>query len=100
MATSQSQEVLAVAILFSVLSWLAVGLRVWVRTRMISAFGHDDWAMLACQLLFTGYLVSQLGGWVYGTGQHFKDLEPWRARRALCVRQMRITLLSSMRPFR
>jgi hypothetical protein len=36
-------------------------------------------------LFFTAYLIAQLGGVIYGTGEHLDDLEPWRAERALHV---------------
>ena len=36
----------AVAIAFLVLSWLAVGLRSYVRFRMLHSWGIDDWFML------------------------------------------------------
>lgn len=76
---------LAVNITFFILSWLAVGLRILVRAGMLRAFGWDDWTMLGTQLLFTAYLIAQLGGVVYGTGEHLQELVPWRAERALAV---------------
>ncbi|KAF2167879.1 hypothetical protein M409DRAFT_53830 [Zasmidium cellare ATCC 36951] len=74
---------LAVNITFFILSWLSVGLRILVRAGMLRAFGSDDWTMLATQVFFTGYLIAQLGGVIYGTGEHLSDLIPWRAERAL-----------------
>lgn len=41
--------------------------------------------MLSALLFFTAYLIAQLGGVVYGTGEHLYDLKPWRAERALHV---------------
>jgi len=79
----RSHEVLAVAILFFVISWVTVGLRVYVRAGMLKTFGVDDWAMVATLLLFTAYLVCQIGGVHYGTGRHAKDLEPDNVRKAL-----------------
>jgi hypothetical protein len=57
MATEDcSPEVFAVAILFFVLTWLTVGLRVYVRAIMMKTWGKDDWCMVAAlvrtQLLF------------------------------------------------
>lgn len=43
----RGQEVLAVAILFGILTWLTVSLRVYVRAIMLKAWGWDDWTMLA-----------------------------------------------------
>lgn len=50
---------------------------------MLRAFGGDDWTMVGAQLLFTAYLVAQLGGIAHGTGQHLVDLHPADARLAL-----------------
>ncbi|EME41951.1 hypothetical protein DOTSEDRAFT_135077 [Dothistroma septosporum NZE10] len=50
---------------------------------MLHAVGVDDWTMFITQLLFTAYLACQLGGVVYGTGEHLSDLIPWRAEKAL-----------------
>lgn len=42
----RSPEVLSVAILFLVTSWIIVGVRVYVRAGMLKTFGSDDWAMV------------------------------------------------------
>lgn len=42
----RSGQVLAVNILFFVLSWLTVSLRVYVRAGMLKSFGIDDWLMV------------------------------------------------------
>lgn len=81
----RSSEILAVCLFFFVISWLAVGLRVWVRAGMLKSFGLDDWSMMATQLIYTAYLSCQLGGLMYGTGRHLKDLEDWRAEKAFSV---------------
>ena len=105
MATTEGKapEVLAVAIVFFVLTWITVGLRVWVRTGMLRAFGWDDWTMLATQILFTAYLACQLGGVVYGTGRHLHDLEFDRAEKALQVRlllsDMSLSTISKLKLF-
>ena len=43
---SRSHEVLTIGMLFLVLSWVTMGLRVYVRAGMLKSFGMDDWAML------------------------------------------------------
>jgi hypothetical protein len=43
----RSPEVFAVAILFFVLTWLTVGLRVYVRAILMKTWGKDDWYMVA-----------------------------------------------------
>ena len=50
---------------------------------MLRAFGTDDWTMLAAQVLFSAYLIAQLGGIAHGTGQHLADLDPVDAEKAL-----------------
>ncbi|KAF2141892.1 uncharacterized protein K452DRAFT_326918 [Aplosporella prunicola CBS 121167] len=71
----RSQEVLAVAVLFFAMSWLAVMLRVYVRIILLKSWGLDDWAMAVALLCFTIYLICQLGGVYYGTGRHYHDLD-------------------------
>lgn len=41
----RGKEVLAVAVLFFVLTWLTVSLRIYVRGFMLQAWGKDDTAM-------------------------------------------------------
>lgn len=81
----RSTAIWGVGIAFFIISWTAVGLRIWVRAGMIKSFGADDWTMLGTQLLNTAYLACQLGGLIYGTGKHIEDLEPARAETALTV---------------
>jgi len=81
----RSAPIWGVGISFFVISWVAVGLRIWVRAGMIKSFGADDWTMVGTQLLNTAYLACQLGGLIYGTGRHIEDLEPSRASTALTV---------------
>jgi len=45
----RSGEVLAVAITFGCLTWISVGLRIFVRAWMLKAFGLDDWTMIISQ---------------------------------------------------
>ncbi|KAK5741449.1 hypothetical protein LTR17_003884 [Elasticomyces elasticus] len=39
-------------------AWFAVLLRLWIRGYLIRSLGYDDWAMLATNILFTGYCAS------------------------------------------
>ena len=81
----RSAPIWGVGIAFFIITWISVGLRIWVRAGMIKSFGPDDWTMLGTQLLNTAYLACQLGGLIYGTGRHIEDLEPARAETALTV---------------
>ncbi|KAF2771719.1 hypothetical protein EJ03DRAFT_289193 [Teratosphaeria nubilosa] len=83
MYSEKRKSCLGIAISFFALSWITVALRVLVRAGMLRSFGPDDWTMLATQLLFTAYLICQLGGVLYGTGEHLSDLDPTRAQKAL-----------------
>lgn len=85
MGSSRNHQVLAVAVIFATISWISMLMRVYVRRFLIKAWGRDDWAMVATQIVFTIYLVCQLGGVAYGTGYKLQELIPWRAEKALAV---------------
>lgn len=65
----KSGSVWAVAIVFAVLSWLTIGLRIYVRIDRLGQFGWDDKLVVLAQIFFTGYLICQMGGAAYGTGR-------------------------------
>lgn len=79
----RSGQVLAVNVAFFSLTWIFMMLRVYTRAYLIKSFGTDDWSMVAALLLFTGYLICQLGGVAYGTGRYDKDLTAENRMRAL-----------------
>ncbi|GKT40414.1 uncharacterized protein ColSpa_00595 [Colletotrichum spaethianum] len=87
----RSGQVLAVAVLFFVLCWIAVGLRIYCRGWITRSLGVDDKLMiglmvyseLAWKLIFTVYLITQIQGVRYGTGRHKIDLSPEHNRDAL-----------------
>lgn len=79
------QSMLAISIVAMTMvtsSWLA---RLYVRTQVIKAWGSDDWVMTAALVSFLCFLISEICGLHYGTGQHIQDLEPARAQKALEV---------------
>jgi hypothetical protein len=43
---------MVVAILFFVLTWLTVGLRVYVRSYMLKTWGRDDWYMVVSLVIY------------------------------------------------
>lgn len=63
-----------------------VALRVYVRTRIVKAFGWDDGWMVFAQLMHTMNVSCAIGGAIYGTGRLMKDLTPYRMMMALRVR--------------
>ncbi|KAF2676079.1 hypothetical protein K458DRAFT_322826 [Lentithecium fluviatile CBS 122367] len=76
-------EVMAVAVLFFVLTWLTVSLRVYVRGVVLKTWGKDDTAMFVTVLIFTVYLAFQMVAVVFGTGQHRWELRDKDAQIAL-----------------
>ncbi|KAL1634622.1 hypothetical protein SLS58_010617 [Diplodia intermedia] len=79
----RSGQVLAVNVAFFSLAWIFMLLRIYTRAYLIKSFGSDDWSMVGALLLFTGYLICQLGGVAYGTGRHDVDITPENRMRAL-----------------
>ncbi|EMD62475.1 hypothetical protein GGP41_002006 [Bipolaris sorokiniana] len=79
----RSGEILAIGITFLLLSWLTVGLRCFVRVHMVKGFGIDDYTMVVTLLFFTGYLISQIGGAINGSGVRRIHLTDESAQTAL-----------------
>jgi len=63
-----------VTIAFLALAWLTVGLRCFVRIKMVKAFGLDDYLMVVSLGIFTIFCACQLTGIHYGMGSHNADL--------------------------
>ncbi|PNS14421.1 hypothetical protein CAC42_3707 [Sphaceloma murrayae] len=74
---------LAVLILFTFASTFTIALRIYTRTRLIKAFGPDDWVMVVAQLGFFHYLGFQFAEIVFGTGLHRSKLTIDNAERGL-----------------
>lgn len=81
--TDRSQQVLAINIVFFAMTWIAMILRAYTRAYLIKSWGVDDWAMMSALLLYTGYLICQDGGVVYGTGRYDSELEKPAIMKAL-----------------
>ncbi|KAF6841423.1 hypothetical protein CPLU01_00554 [Colletotrichum plurivorum] len=79
----RSGQVLAVAVLFLVLCWIAVALRIYCRGWIIRSFGIDDKLMIALMFIFTAYLITQIQGVRNGTGRHRSELTAEQNRDAL-----------------
>ncbi|KAF9694973.1 hypothetical protein EKO04_006862 [Ascochyta lentis] len=79
----RGDQVAGIAITFLILTWLTVGLRCYVRTVLVKAFGLDDKVMVVTLCFFTAYLACQLGGAVHGTGQHRENITDENAQIAL-----------------
>jgi hypothetical protein len=50
----RSLEVLAVGVVFIILAWVTVGLRVYVRAFMLRTFALDDW-LIVLTLVFSSH---------------------------------------------
>ncbi|KAF4922613.1 hypothetical protein CGCVW01_v005206 [Colletotrichum viniferum] len=79
----RSAQVIAVAILFLVLTWLAVGLRIYCRTFLLRCIGNDDKVMGILLVLFTIYLGLQVYGGTRGIGLVDVDLTPQKKLESL-----------------
>ncbi|RMZ74533.1 integral membrane [Pyrenophora seminiperda CCB06] len=82
-SANRSSEVFATATVFFILTWLTVGLRIYVRTILMRAWGKDDSYMVATLLVFSIYLPCQIVAAVHGTGRHRWNLSDNDARTAL-----------------
>ncbi|KAH7402974.1 hypothetical protein BKA64DRAFT_706482 [Cadophora sp. MPI-SDFR-AT-0126] len=82
MGDSIGSQLLAAAILFLITSWIFVGLRCFVRLKLVKSFWMDDWLMIVSLILFSvmcGVLMAAVSS---GIGQHTRELDPERARDA------------------
>lgn len=78
-------ELLAVVLLFLILSWLTVLTRCWVRIRMVKAFAIDDWLLVTTLGLFTIYASFCFIGVHWGCGRHMGDLTTHQKVKAMRV---------------
>lgn len=81
MADHRSQ----IEIAFQCMAWVAIALRLYVRTFIVKAFGWDDGWMLFAQLMHTMNSTCAIGGALTGTGRLMKDLTPGGMMMALRV---------------
>lgn len=58
------------------MAFVAMMLRIYVRIRMVKAFGWDDGWMVFAMLSHIMFATCAIAGVHYGTGRHFKDLTP------------------------
>ncbi|EAT91617.2 hypothetical protein SNOG_00122 [Parastagonospora nodorum SN15] len=79
---NRGPELLGVNIAFVATAVLAYMLRVFVRVKMVKAFGFDDWLMGMAMLFMLFYVISSNIGIQYGTGRHHRDLSKKDIERA------------------
>ncbi|KAH7128816.1 hypothetical protein B0J11DRAFT_578987 [Dendryphion nanum] len=66
----RGEQQASIAIVFLVLSWIFIALRIWTRTYVISNFGWDDFAMILAGMIFTVYCAAMLYLEAHGGGTH------------------------------
>ncbi|ORY19021.1 hypothetical protein BCR34DRAFT_472692 [Clohesyomyces aquaticus] len=76
MADNRGPELQAVCSAFVSVAFAATVLRVYVRTRLVKAFGWDDAWMVFAMLCHIFFATAAIGGVHYGTGRHMTELEP------------------------
>ncbi|KAL3422852.1 integral membrane family protein [Phlyctema vagabunda] len=69
-AEYNGDELVIVCIVLLALTYLSVGLRCFVRVKLMNAFMADDWFMVVSQIVFTISCAFILRGVHYGIGQH------------------------------
>ncbi|KAF1957137.1 hypothetical protein CC80DRAFT_547854 [Byssothecium circinans] len=83
---AQGRKLLVTVLLFLVLTWIPVSLRVYTRRILLRKWGNDDSAMIVALHLFTVFCALQGTAAVYGTGQHRWEITDDDARIAyLCT---------------
>lgn len=67
-------SLIIVCTVFLALTYLSVGLRVFVRIKILKTFSLDDWLMIVAQIVFTLSCSFIIVGVHYGIGRHNKSL--------------------------
>ncbi|TVY36574.1 hypothetical protein LOCC1_G006859 [Lachnellula occidentalis] len=78
-----AQQLLAVTVILLVAALVTVGLRCFVRIKLVKAFGIDDYLIVVSLLVFATFCCFQLIGIHYGMGSHNRDLTPASIMKAL-----------------
>ncbi|KAM0343927.1 hypothetical protein ACHAPU_007981 [Fusarium lateritium] len=97
---NRGPELQAVCYTLLVSSVLALGMRVYVRVRLVKSFGFDDWCMCCALITFLLFCFSALMGVHYGTGRHRENLDPADFKEAMkywwwCYLWYCITMIAS-----
>ncbi|ROT39951.1 hypothetical protein SODALDRAFT_332102 [Sodiomyces alkalinus F11] len=75
MAESQGPTVVAVAIIFAVVSFLTIVLRLLSRILVIGRLSPDDWLICIAVVLSWAFIGCNIASVQYGLGSHFPDVE-------------------------
>lgn len=74
--SGRGPELIAVFAFFMGLTTVTFALRVYVRTRLVSAFGLDDWVAAVGWILFLLHGAFAIAGAYHGSGQHADLIQP------------------------
>ncbi|KAK6215392.1 integral membrane protein [Colletotrichum tabaci] len=70
MAESQSGTVVTVAVVFAVLTFIVIALRVWARAILVRSFGPDDVLIIFAALLSWAFIAATIRATHLGLGSH------------------------------
>lgn len=76
MAESQGPVVTSVAIVFAIISFLAIVLRLWARIFIVKSVGLDDYLICGGVLLSWSFIACTIASVQHGLGSHYIDVEP------------------------
>ncbi|KAF1993051.1 hypothetical protein P154DRAFT_540728 [Amniculicola lignicola CBS 123094] len=71
---NRGPELQAICATFIAMAFIALSLRVYVRSCMVKAFGSDDALMVVAFFFYIWYTTSSMSGAAYGTGRHMGEL--------------------------
>ncbi|KAI4623708.1 uncharacterized protein J4E88_009345 [Alternaria novae-zelandiae] len=80
---NRGPELQAVCSTFVSLAFITTVLRVYVRARIVKAFGADDWWMVAALCAHVMFATCAIGGIHYGTGRHMDTLSSEQQYKAM-----------------
>ncbi|KAM0329308.1 hypothetical protein ACHAQA_004613 [Verticillium albo-atrum] len=74
MAETQGPTVIAVAVVFAVLLFFTVVLRIYARVAVVKSVGPDDYLILVAALLSWAFIACVVSSVQHGLGSHFVDV--------------------------
>ncbi|EEU37771.1 uncharacterized protein NECHADRAFT_54795 [Fusarium vanettenii 77-13-4] len=75
MPESQGPVVNSVAIIFAVISFFAIVLRIWARAFIVRSLGADDYLICVGVLLSWSFIACTIASVQHGLGSHYVDIE-------------------------
>ncbi|KAI8670578.1 hypothetical protein NCS57_00529500 [Fusarium keratoplasticum] len=75
MAESQGPVVNSVAIIFAVISFFAIVLRIWARAFIVRSLGADDYLICVGVLLSWSFIACTIASVQHGLGSHYIDVQ-------------------------